>query len=93
MRPTRVRSIGTTTTRTTGTTTTVSGWCAPEPCEKLRRNIRYRRTSCSPAKACFFVKKSYASAKKSCAFLLVQEIFIGKPESVFFNVNKRGREI
>jgi len=29
---TSVRPIGTTTTRTTGTTTLASGWCAPEPC-------------------------------------------------------------
>jgi len=53
MRLTRVRPIGTTTTRTTGTTTSASGWFAPKLCGILVN----RRTSRFPAKALRFCKK------------------------------------
>jgi hypothetical protein len=39
---------GTTTIRRTGTTMSVSGWCAPEPCDMQRQLVR--RTNGSPAK-------------------------------------------
>jgi len=60
-----VLPIGTTIPRRTGTTTTVSGWFAPEFC-----GVKFnRKTNRLPAKNILFF------ANTSCAFLLVKGFF------------------